>query len=83
MSRINPVFNNQVNVNDNTAYFATDSLKKKIVEQLQGKSTGQQEAIIEGLLKFLDVNLLAALDMAYGVAPKPETKPEGDSSAQS
>jgi len=72
MTRINPTFNNQVNVNDNTAFFATESLKKKIVAQLAGKTPAQQEAIIEALLKFLDVNLLAALDMAYGVAPKPE-----------
>jgi hypothetical protein len=76
MTRINPTFNNQVNVNDNTAFFATESLKKKIVAQLAGKTPAQQEAIIEALLKFLDVNLLAALDMAYSVAPKPEPEQE-------
>jgi len=72
MDRLNPVFHNQVNVNQNTAYFATEGLKKKIVKQLQGKSEREQEAIIEKLLKFLDVNLLAALSMAYEVAEEKE-----------
>ena len=76
MSRINAVFNNQVSVNDNTIYLITDMLKKKIVAQLTGKTVAQQEAIIEALLKLLDVNLLVALDMAYGVAPKPEAEPQ-------
>jgi len=78
MTRINPTFNNQINVHENTAWLATESLKKKIVAQLAGKTPAQQEAIIEALLKFLDVNLLAALDMAYGVAPKPEQPKEGE-----
>jgi hypothetical protein len=71
MAQINPTFNNQINVNSNTAFFATESLKKQIVAQLSGKTVAQQEAIIETLLKLLDVNLLAALSMAYGVAPEP------------
>jgi len=78
-SKINPVFNNQVHVNEHTAFFSTESLKKKIVAQLAGKTPAQQEAIIESLLKFLDINLLAALDMAYGVAPKPEPGAEPES----
>jgi hypothetical protein len=70
MDQPNPVFNNQVSVNQNTAYFATIHLKKSIVKQLQGKTEQEQEAIIEQLLKFLDINLLAALSMAYEVAEK-------------
>ncbi len=70
MDRLNSVFHNQVDVNHNTAYFATAALKKKIVKQLQ--SEREQEAIIEKLLKFLDINLLAALSMAYKVAEEKE-----------
>jgi hypothetical protein len=70
MDRLNPVFNNQIGIGPNTAYFATEGLKKKIVKQLQGKSEREQEAIIEKLLKLLDVNLLAALSLAYEVAEK-------------
>ncbi len=44
------------------------NLKKKIVRQLAGKTPAQQEAIIEQLLKLLDINLLAALAMAYAVS---------------
>ena len=72
MDRLNDVFHNQVNVNQHTALFATEGLKKKIVKQLQGKSEREQEAIIEKLLKFLDINLLAALSMAYEVAEENE-----------
>ncbi len=78
MTRINPTFNNQVNVNDSTAFWATQSLKKKIVAQLSGKTVEQQEAIIESLLKFVDLNLLAALAMAYDVAPQPAQPKEGE-----
>lgn len=74
MRDINPTFNNQVSLNDNTPYFATMQLKKNIVAQLQGKTIPEQEAIIEGLLKLLDINLLAALALAYSVAPDPEKK---------
>ncbi len=68
MSDLNRVFNNQIGVNGTTAYFATEQLKKKIVKQLAGKTPAQQESIIEQLLKLLDINLLAALAMAYAVA---------------
>ncbi len=68
MSDLNRVFNNQISVNGTTSYFATEQLKKKIVKQLVGKTSAQQEAIIEQLLKLLDINLLAALAMAYAVA---------------
>ncbi len=71
MNRLNPVFNNQV---DTTPYFATQGLKQKIVKQLQGKSEREQEAIIEKLLKLLDVNLLAALSMAYEVVEEKESQ---------
>jgi len=70
MSDLNRTFNNQITVNSNTAYFATQSLKKKIVAQLQGKSIPEQEATIEKLLKMLDVNLLAALSLAYEAAER-------------
>lgn len=72
MDRLNPVFNNQVGINHNTPYFATEGLKKKIVKQLQGKSEREQELIIEKLLKLLEINLLAALSMAYEVAEEKE-----------
>lgn len=73
MADINRLFNNQLrNQDGNTVFFATEDLKKKIVAQLQGKSTAEQEAIIEVLLKLLDVNLLAALALAYSISPKPE-----------
>ena len=68
MSDLNRVFNNQIGVNGTTAYVATEQLKKKIVKQLADKTPVQQEAIIEQLLKLLDINLLAALAMAYAVA---------------
>jgi len=68
VSDLNRVFNNQISVNGTTSYFATEQLKKKIVKQLAGKPPVQQEAIIEQLLKLLDINLLAALAMAYAVA---------------
>ena len=68
MSDLNRVFNNQISVNGTTSYFATEQLKKKIVKQLAGKTPVQQEAILEQLLKLLDINLLAALAMAYAVA---------------
>jgi len=74
MDRQNPVFHNQIDVNHHTPYFATEGLKRKIVKQLQGKSEREQEAIIEKLLKFLDINLLAALSMAYEVAEEKEQK---------
>jgi hypothetical protein len=67
----NRAFNNQIS-NEPDVYFKTQELKKKIVAQLQGKSTKEQEAIIETLLKLLDVNLLTALAMAYSIAPAPE-----------
>jgi hypothetical protein len=69
----NPLFNNQVRADDNSTYSATVSLTHKIVAQLQGKSIKEQEEIIEGLLKLLDINLLAALAIAYATAPAPET----------
>ena len=73
MSQINPTFNNQIFSNGNAVYFATTELKKKIVAQLNGKSIKEQEAIIEVLLKLLDINLLAGLAMAYSIAPAEET----------
>jgi hypothetical protein len=54
------------------------TLKKKIVAQLSGKTPAEQEAIIESLLKFVDLNLLAALAMAYDVAPQPAQPKEGE-----
>ncbi len=77
MAEINPVFHNQVRVNENTPYFATENLKKKIAAQLRAQTPGEQEATIEALLKLLDINLLVALDMAYGAAPRPVTE-EGE-----
>jgi hypothetical protein len=75
MADINPTFNNQVTWNQNTVYFMTSDLKKKIVKQLEGKSAIEQEAIIETLLKMLDCNLLAALAMSYSISPESaETK---------
>jgi hypothetical protein len=72
--RPNQVFNNQILPSDVEYYVSgpTHDLKKKIVTQLQGKTRAQQEQVIEGLLKLLDVNLLAALDMAYSIAPTGE-----------
>jgi hypothetical protein len=72
----NRAFNNQIS-NAPDTYFKTQELKKKIVEQLNGKPVKEQEAIIETLLKLLDVNLLTALAMAYSIAPTEESKQHG------
>lgn len=69
----NRAFNNQIQ-NDANTYFVTQELKKKIAAQMQGKPPQEQEAIIETLLKLLDVNLLVALQMAYSITPKDETQ---------
>jgi hypothetical protein len=76
MSSINRMFNNQISINEATTYFVTNELKKKIVAQLNGKSVKEQEAIIEVLLKLLDINLLAGLAMAYSAAPPAEKERE-------
>ncbi|GCE15315.1 hypothetical protein [Tengunoibacter tsumagoiensis] len=69
-----PLFNNQMNLEDHQPYFATTTLKSKIVAQLAGKTIKEQEEIVEGLLKMLDVNLLAALNIAYSMAPQASTE---------
>lgn len=67
----NKLFNNQIS-NELDTYFKTTELKKRIATQLQNKTQKEQEAVIETLLKLLDVNLLAALQMSYGIASKDE-----------
>lgn len=73
-SNTNQVFNNQIRVDYPGTYTFTESLKRQIVKQLEGKTVEQQEQIIETLLKMLDVNLLASLYMAYGSAKVGEEK---------
>lgn len=72
---INP-FRNQITVSDDTIRLTTDRLAGHIVAQMQGKTATQQEDIIENLLKFMDTRLLAALDLAYRMAPTPDKDAE-------